>query len=540
MLRTVIIDDEELIRRGLEVTIPWEELGFEIVGFASDGEQAIEVLKDTMPDVIITDIRMPFMTGLELIEFIKPLLPNAYIVIISGHDEFHYAQKALQFGVYDFILKPFDLDHLVKTLKKIKYDFTLNKNPQPKSILEEDLLHLQTNLFEKIIYNKLPIDLVTAKLETYQLKGFEHNFYTILLCQIDNFQLVIADKTFDEINSLHLNYYSLIKTISPPSPKQLLLETNNGDALIILSAPTIGELDMRKHKVINQLRNKFNNELIQSITIASSQNIQDIIYLKELYTQARQSVNQKYIIGYNHDISYSDIKSTIIAKNTSTEFSFSHIGYDREVLNKYLTSVSTESMTNYFQQITQSIINEGYNMSIYVIMFVTTIYTEIINTLSKHGLSIGDIYDDPHKIYKSLHRSQNIYDTKDILIDLALTTSDYLNSHKVNNYDPRIKEAKHFIEENYNSYDITLQNVAEEVNMGVCYFSSMFKKETGESFINYLTNIRINKAKELFLTTDLKAYEISYKVGYNTPTYFSTLFKKNTGYSPSTFRSKES
>ena len=128
-----------LIREGLVASINWNDLGFEIAGQASDGERAIELIQNLRPDIIVTDIRMPFMNGLELIEFIKPMVPESYIIIISGHDEFQYAQKALQLGVYDFILKPFELDYFVKVLTKIKYDYTIKKSSNRSVLPKEDV-----------------------------------------------------------------------------------------------------------------------------------------------------------------------------------------------------------------------------------------------------------------------------------------------------------------------------------------------------------------------------------------------------------------
>lgn len=536
MLRTVIIDDEELTREGLEAIIPWNELDFTLVGTAADGEEAISVLQNTKPDVIITDIRMPFMTGLELIEFIKPMLPDAFIIVISGHDEFRYAQKALQLGVYDFILKPFDFDYLLKILKKIKYEHILRKNSKNQALPAEDMYHLQTKFIESLSQKKLTSEKIEKKLDTYGLKEIEDYQFCYVIVQIDNFQLSIADISFEQINDSQREFYKLIKNVVNPNKKLFLLEPNNGDAFIIISAPTNSEALMKKDKTVNQIRIALKGNTNHSITIAYSKIHPGISSLPLLYRQARLALDHRFVIGYDHDIPYTD---SILEPNTERkDISFNDIGFNPAEFNKSIRSTSPKDIDIYLEKIFEKIISSGHNSTFFVTMFATTIYTEILNLLNNQHLSIADLYDDPHKFYKHITLSQNIFDIREKLKDLSQKTSTYIKNATSDTCDIRIREAKTFIEANYSSYDLTLQRIAEEVNMGVCYFSSMFKKETGDSFINYLTGIRIEKAKELFERTDMMAYEVSSVVGYNTPTYFSTIFKKTTGMSPSGYRNK--
>ena len=534
MLRTVIIDDEDLIRQGLRQTIPWQELSFEIVGEAADGEEAIEVLQNTMPDVIITDIRMPFMSGLELVEFIKPMLPDTFIIVLSGHDEFHYAQKALQLGVYDYILKPFDLDYFEKILKKIKYDHTLRKKRKVNPLPPEDLSHLQENFISTLLLDPLPPDQLEAKLEGYQLTELKDRYFSTLMVQIDNFHLSIADVTFDRINEINKTYYNILQSIVPPSVRQYVIEGNAGDAVIVLSGATKEEAEMKSAKVAAQLRDALSRQTDHSVTLAVSKVLYGIASLDKLYRQSHTAANQRFMVGYNQNILYKDLAR--LEQSRGGQSNFPQIGFDRGQYLSLVKSGDPQKITAYIADIFNTLIKKGHNSSLYTTMFVSAVYVELLNLLSGYGLSIGDIYDDPMLVYRDLTISKNLYDTKDILTDLSANVAEYIRNHTSNKGNSRIEEAKLFIENNYSSPDITLQMVAEEVNMGVCYFSSTFKKETGESFINYLTGIRIDKAKHLFETTDLKTYEVSYMVGYNTPTYFSTLFKKITGVSPSEFR----
>lgn len=538
MLKTIIIDDEALIREGLTTGIPWESLGYEIVGEAADGEDAIELIQNTLPDVIITDIRMPFMNGLELVEFIQPMLPNAFIIIISGHDEFHYAQKALQLGVYDFILKPFDLNYLTKILTKIKYEYTLQQNQQSKLLPVEDMKQLQHSMIEAVLLNKLTKEQQTDKIKSYQLESIVNHFFGTILIQIDNFHLSIADYTFDQINEINNDFHKIIYSVATPSDSIYIIEGNSGDVIININYLHNDEATMQMGKLVTQLRTAFREASELSVTIAYSNIIQSISNISKTYKQAHEVCNQRFMLGYGHNLSYNDYSSSKPQKNTQT--SYPETGFERKIFLNHLKDGKTQVLIDYLNNIFDKLIENGHNSSLYVTMFVSSIYVELLNYLNQYDLSIGDIYDDPLLLYRNLTISNNIYDIKDLIKNLTLKTAEFVQSQNSNSGNIRIKEAKLYIEKNYSSTDITLQCVAEHVNMGVCYFSSMFKKETGESFITYLTATRINKAKELFDTTYYKSYEVSYMVGYNTPTYFSTIFKKLIGLSPSDYKARNS
>lgn len=534
MLKTIIIDDEDLIREGLKDSIQWADLGFDLVGEACDGESAIELIQTCLPDVIITDIRMPFMNGLELVEFIKPLLPDAFIIIISGHDEFHYAQKALQLGVYDFMLKPLDLDVFIKTLTKIKYEYTLVKNKKQLTLPEEDLIQLQNDFIESALLNKYDSDQIKSKISTYKLEYLADYFFTTIIVQIDNFHLSVADYTFDQINEIQNSYYALIYKAVIPSSKIHIFEGTTGDAIISIAGDTRSGVSMKTDKITTQLRDLFNRESELSITIAVSDMIETIHQLHTSYRQAHKACNERFVQGYNNTIYHYNLKDSNV--NNNYKSNYPQIGFIRGDFINLLKANDPVEISNYLNHIFEELVNKGHNSSLFVTMFVISVYVEILNFLTKYDYSIGEIYNDPLILYRNLSLSYNIHDSRDLIKEISQKAAAYVASQNSTSCNTQIQEAKNYIKANFASPDITLQEVAEHVNMGVCYFSSIFKKETGESFINYLTSVRIEKAKELFETTFHKSYEISYLVGYNTPTYFSTLFKKITGYSPSDYR----
>ncbi len=537
MLKTVIIDDEDLIREGLVASINWNDLGFEIAGQASDGERAIELIQNLRPDIIVTDIRMPFMNGLELIEFIKPMVPESYIIIISGHDEFQYAQKALQLGVYDFILKPFELDYFVKVLTKIKYDYTIKKSSNRSVLPKEDVESLKIGFLKSICLNKIDDDQIINRLRIYDLQYLEERLFATIIVQIDNYHISISDNTFDEINDVHKVYHQLIESVVKGEEKIHLIEGNSGDIILLLNSTNELDLYNKISNLTTQLRCVFDNESNLSVTIAYSQIVNSIYNIHKSYKQSYKACNQRFVIGYNHNISYDITESH--QNNHIAKSNVPQIKFDRKAFSDVIKEGDNCKISEYIDSIFSEMSNKGGGSALFGTMFVTSVYIELLNILENQDLTIGDLYDDPIAIYKHLSISKNIDDSRELITEIAEKVAHHLSLTGSEQYDMRIKEAINYIEKNFANPNITLQEVAEHINMGVCYFSSTFKKETGDSFINYLNNTRIEKAKDLFEKTSYKAYEISYMVGYKTPTYFSSLFKKILGISPTEYKTQK-
>ncbi|MDF2614421.1 MAG: two component transcriptional regulator, AraC family [Clostridia bacterium] len=530
MLKTIIIDDEELIREGLLTTIDWKSLGYEVVGQASDGEEAIELIQNLLPDVIITDIRMPFMNGLELLEFIKPMLPHSFVVIISGHDEFQYAQKALQLGAYDYLLKPFDLDYFHKMLVKIKYEHTLLKKSS-KGLSDNHLSTLQTHFIEDLIYNKVDLHEIEKKAEEYKLKELTHQYLLLMVIQLDNYHLSIAQYNFDEINDIHKQFYEQIHHAAKSIKNLYMVEGKSGDCILCLSSKDINILKDYSKSLPLSLKKEIESHMNFTVTIAISNIRQGIKELPETYKQTLEILSYRFIAGYSQILYSENMK-----KEDKIGFNYPQTDYNSEKFIAYIKAGNDEDISEYIDSLFNDLVAHGHNSSLFIIMFVTSIYVQILNLLGTMDYSIESIFPNPLDIYRSLTASQNIMDTKNVLKDVSLKVSHYLSSKRTSKLSSLIRKAKNYIDANYSSTDLTLQAVAEHVNMGVCYFSSVFKQETDETFINYVTKVRIEKAKELLATSEYKSYEVSYMVGYNNPTYFSTIFKKMTGIPPSQYK----
>lgn len=397
MWRLVIADDEPKIRRGIENVLNWKEFNIEIAGEAEDGEIALEVIKEKKPDIIFLDINMPFLNGLNLLQKLKDINNKSIIIIISGYDDFSYAQKALQFNVFDYILKPVNKKKMEEII--IKAVDKLNEIKKENNHLEwinkqinENMNVLKKNFFSEWLNNKLSDEEVLKEMEFFNIK-FEENIGIIVIRLIDKLNIEILDKKW---NTELLEF--AVENLLEEKFKQLNIKfIFNDDKKNIVLISTI-------------------DEMIEWITITDKLDIEI----------------QKYL------------KCNVIVE--------------------------------------QANVSNG-------ILKIKNAYLKIINSVEEKK--------------KCSH-----------MVLLAIK----------------------YIEENYYLNDLNISNISDKLEVTSSYLSKLLKKETGLSFIDYLTNIRIKKAMYIMEDPTIKIYDVAELVGYSNQHYFCRAFKKVVGVSPTEYK----
>jgi len=396
MYKVFLADDEAAMRTGVRNNIDWDSSDFVLAGEAPDGELALAQMQEIMPDILITDVRMPFMDGIELSRNVRKTMPWMKIIILSGHDEFEYAKQAISIGIEEYLLKPVTSEKLMETLKDVAVRIEEEKE-RLRNI--EDLI----SDAKQIRAERLLSDLLYENIE--------------------------VDKALPLADELGLSLASdlyLIMSIEPEAPEED--DRNINTALACIK----GVLDDW---------------------------------------------------GNNHYFSRGIDKIICVLK-----------GDEEEALAEDAYACA------------QAIKHEVKRNASY-----------------KVGISIGSIVSD----IKDWPESKKA-------LDIAGKHSrDSITGSK---YSDIIMQAQEYIQANYSRQDISLHTVAKEVNISPNHFSTIFRQETGETFINYLTRIRIERAKALLKATQIRTSDIGYEIGYNDTHYFSYVFKKNTGITPKEFR----
>lgn len=535
MIRILIADDEKWIRAIIkDVIYSSSDKDYIISGEASDGQEALDLVLDSQPDILLTDIRMPELDGLELMKEVIKLNPHLKIVFISGYDEFEYAQRALKLGAFDYLLKPIEEAYLLEVLNSAKEAIYIEREKQASdqllkiqheagfNLLRENFLSdilkgtsLTIDEFNKqskhlgLVFDKPVFGVMTISLDDYRAK-------TADLTKPQVFSLVSALKTsLNRVAKKYLKGYCLCKV---PDDNEINILFNN-DAY--LTKEYISDV----FNIIQKLmRRHFNVSC--SAGVSSQQH--GISKISALYAEAVWAIKYKMIYGLGCVLFYEDIQNIKVREIALSKDLAQEISLNLELRNFQNASSILDGI---FIQL------DTYKDSTPVLI-KNTLWKFLLDIISKLDCKVSlenKLYGfDQNSVYEEFKRMETLGETKAYLKNLFKSI---VNNHMQNEsgYNNAVESAKKFISANYYK-DISLELMANYVYLNPSYFSELFKKETGRNFIEYLTGVRINRAKELLKNTGLKSYEVCEAVGYTDSKYFSKLFKKIVGVTPSEYK----
>lgn len=532
MINVLIADDEYHIREGIHATIPWIELEIQSVGTAVNGTDAWNQINRLTPDIVILDINMPEMDGLELAQRIRNEYKDMQIIFLTGYDDFDKAKKAIKLGVTDYLLKPVAYKELCHALEKAANHIKEKRSSQKYiNNLKERVLEVKEFTVDKILIELLnkqrsyheTIQILTENGINFAL----HTAYTVISMEIDHYQNVIQLWSIEERK---LHRYAFRKTaeevIELFGSGVVLIEHVGKMTLIVNSGYSAG--DQRGINVIVHVAEELQKKFLEFFHLSISIGVGDIREHPEqvpaAYQESIQALEYKAILGTKSIIYYGLIEP--------------HAASEKQILNKELyllselrignESVIEDTLSKVIQQLKGRSISEAKIISTQLMIFAMRMIQE--KELEEGSLEVRDSFSD---IYKA--------DTVSSVVEIV---SNYFSSIvlfiKKQHYsgNPRvIEDAKQWIRDHI-SEDISLNKLANHLHMSPNYFSTLFKQATGETFIEFATRTRFDLAKQLLLKPEKKIYEIAEKVGYTDANYFSIAFKKSEGITPSQFRAR--
>jgi len=535
MYRIVVVDDELWFRQGIRETIQWKDYDIEIAGEASDGEEALEVIERERPDIVFADVRMPVMDGLELSSVLASEYPDIKVVIVSGYEEFEYARKAMSLGVTHYLTKPVDAEQLIEVVNKLKEDIRkqredrINREKIEKQ-LTESLPLLKEKFFNTLITGELrSVPEIKEKLEFLNIK-LELQKFLVFLIDIEYVEGLFSSQYEKNRQMIRL---SLLNTL-----QEIIKDENiiafNGNRDYIAGLATYN-LAMDSQIINNQISRLFaifksqvQKQLKLSITVGISRVGTDWSKVSEFYREAEEAAKHKLFLGKDQIIFYQDIT---INKSENEFFVFS----GRDEMLDALKLCDIEKVREIFARNFEEIIKKTYLSVDQIQQAYFPVLVEIINMASITGESVEKLYDsNPFKKFMQLTTLEEI---NQWMVDLCEKVSELIKELR---YQQNIKAVEKVIGYIYNNYnrDISLNSAAEYVFLSPAYLSRLFRKETGQSFIEYVMKVRVEKAKTLLRNTDKKTYEIAREVGYNDIRYFAKMFKQIEGITPAQYREK--
>ncbi|MBP1991468.1 response regulator transcription factor [Paenibacillus eucommiae] len=528
MFRVLIAEDEFLVRIGVKNSIPWEQYDMSVIADVSNGKEAWDIYVRDRPDLIITDIRMPIMDGMELIERIREKDHATKIVILSCLSEFELARKALSLGVNDYILKltmtPEEMQHVIA---KISSEMTVKSAP----VSTEESRVQRSERHEKLLKDFLFRELYSVEEFVALADGLQWRSSTdhLLLClmEIDRYD-ALRDSYKDEYGHLtEMNLFNVLhNVVGTYEYAQVVHDQKNRFMLLISSAHVQGnesfqqEMDQLLQHLLQHLRQVLFTYFNTTVTFGMSSIHSGYSQIKALYKESLMTLEMKFVRGEGSTLWYSQenvqqFRDDVRGAFAKLESSWSHL---EEALRKALS-----------EQV-HLFMDAGKYDPTDVLNFFLRLMQVPLFTVRLQGESVWSNHEQA---------SASIRDARTLREAMGYFRN-YLNqliqgSVKTPKWSKEVAEAVAYIEMHYRQA-ITLQELAKQVNLSANYFSTLFKKETKCSPIDYLIQYRIGKAKELLLETDHRTYEIAEMVGIPDHSYFSRIFKKMTGMNPKSFR----
>lgn len=542
MYKLILVDDEQEVREGILKKVEWEKYGFDIVGQAENGREALEIAERTDPDVVITDIKMPFMDGIRLSEELSRRFPTTKVIILTGFDEFEYAQKAVKLNVVEYVLKPVSANELVEILSRVKLLIDEEKARKEdintlKEYYVKSLPILREKFMTTLITNKLHRSEIMEKAQSYNL-DLNGNGFMVSVVSLD-YNLSTEDGEHKGLNegSGVPNEMELIKVSALNLCSEIAAKNELGivflqdDKIVIIAVSKQASAEQFAVNTVNtleEIRTSAEKYLKSTVTIGIGTFCTEVNELSSSYKAALSALDYRIVLGNNRTIWIADIEPQAVEKITFDELK------ERALISSIKVGTEAEigeTIDNLFKEVIE-IKASIKDYQIYLLEILTTITKIAKNS----NIDMDDIFGNNYNFFVELYKFNDINEVKSWVKDIALKLSNYITKDRQDTVKLIVRQAKDYAKENYNDSEITINKICEHLHISPTYFSLIFKRETKTTFINYLTKIRMEAAKELLRTTDKKTFEIAEKVGYSEPNYFSYSFKKNFGISPSEYR----
>ncbi|MDO4269493.1 MAG: response regulator [Eubacteriales bacterium] len=518
-MKVLLVDDEYLIREGLRDTVDWAKHGMEVVGLAEDGERGLALARELGPDLIITDIGMPFMDGLELAETVRRESPETSIVLLTCYDEFDYAKQAVKLGVTDYVVKPIDLaymDELLDTAARRHAEQQRKFQQAERKRLLAEVLHR---------YSGREIGG-----QAFERAGLDPGgSYACVMLEILGYCYARDMFSEQELQDYFGGFIEQVRDCAEGLTIFCEQSAAEGRAVLIVAGRDAQRTAEQVERLCGKLRD--NAALANEYPfLCATDGVSDSIWaLQQAYDHCQAVMRYGFLSDETTFLDYAELRR--VRQDDGSRISADIAGFvdcvrtfDRRLIARRV------------EEITGHIRDSGNESVLYGQMFIASAYSQLAGALKEFEIELGEVFDDPLEEYRKIILAGTLQKQMQGLGELLGRVCAYVQGKRGSANRALAEKAKQYIERHFAEHEISLQSVAGAVNMSSCYFSILFKRECGRSFIGYLTDLRMEKAKQLLQYTDQRSYEIALAIGYDNPTYFSTLFKKSTGLSPKEFR----
>jgi two-component system response regulator YesN len=526
MIKVMIVDDDSIARTNIKILIDWEKNGYEICAEAMNGEEAIQLIAETRPQIVITDMSMPVMDGITLIDHLSKNHPQTKVVVLSGYQEFDYVRKSMKYGAVDYVLKhTLNAQVLLEILNAAREKLMEELSEQArKSMLEEQINESKTLLRQKFI-SELVLgtvsdkDEITRKIADLKLE-IECRNLAVILFEIDDYNAICEKFSSIEINKLISSVESISAEILKGDVKAVVSHLQDGKFVIVVSFGNIrSDLHIYNFIIttISRIRSSIKRYLNITACFSYSKTFIDIADIRKYFREAEIALQDRFFRGKDQIIDrsrcaglYNGYINLELAEEKSIIEALKARDHNKieECLDKVFSKIIVNKLSyNSVQMICAELIN-------------------IVNRVAREtDIDIKKVYSDKDIPYDSMRKMETLIEMREWIFRSYTRLADIIGEIKANdNYSEYTKKAISYIQKNY-TQNVSLNEAAEHIGISSSYLSRVFKEDCGIGFVEYLNNIRVGYAKQLIETEGLKLKDVAKRVGFNNYTYFFKVFK---------------
>lgn len=533
MHKVIIVDDDKLIREGIRDHIDWSSIDYDLAAVCENGKQAMDAVDRHKPDLLLTDIYMPFVDGMELTEYVVRKHKNTKVIMLTGYEDFEYAKQAIKHKVYEYVLKPVSAEELTEILVRARHELDQEKERQENWVrlgkqVQESLPLLKARFLNQWMGGGLHPNTVIQKLAYFNIQPFEHDVVALIVDLDDPKEI---ERTYPDTESVLLQYAvrNICEEIAMQNGAWIVFQNMNEQNTILLSGASPGELYDKAEEIADAILKAVKQFLQLSVSAGIGIPRSSLDEVHASYRGALSALDYRCLIEGNRIIRIEDLerrtnRSAIKAQQ-----------YGKEIAKALKTGAAADihvQLDRFFHDLKEShrSINECYIQIQHILLMME-------NALDEIGHFEGS---DQNHVVLELYEQKTLSDTKLWMENLSEAYVGHIARQRDDYGKSFSNRAKEFIQANAHDPGLSLPMVCKHLNVSASYFCLQFKNHTGMTFTEHLTQVRLNKARELLWQTTLKTYEIADRVGYKDSHYFSLMFRKTTGETPTEFRERRS
>ncbi|SEO05115.1 response regulator [Paenibacillus sp. OV219] len=529
MYSLLIVDDEEFVREGLRKFVEWDKLGYRVVYDADSAEKALEIMEQECIETVLTDIMMPDIDGLELIGEINKRYPDIITVILSGFGEFEYAQRALRLGAVDYLTKPVNFAEINRVFGMVNE--MLERKKQSRTMQADYYRFMTEQLLNNLVKGSFNDEqLIRKKAETLQLE-LPIGDYRLLRVHLSGANAVPAEPSISDKQASQDQKTQAIQLLAAFLQPFGVCHVFNNDIREVSAILFTNEDNSRLEIVMRQLQEELSCSLGCTIHIGLGRGYNDIMHAKKSYDEAGKALEYLVFKKQSGVLGYDEVARFFTEQSVVTDEA-------KNVILSYLSQADSASLIAHVQSILEDMALKAQTNSPLIHNSCIEIML-IVNKFAHHSADetgIGTSAEERNSFtIKQLMQLESIDEIMQFMEHYITVSMEKLGKVRKKTTGRIIDYAMKYITEHF-CEEITLSKLSEVLFVHPVYISRLFKEELGENFVDYLKKVRIEKSKELLSNLSLKVYEVSEMIGYDSPKYFSKLFKEITGITPKEYQ----